>query len=329
VELACAYSRDRLIFLGVSIAEKRFYIPHSVYSEKGEVPFEEPLWWRITESAQVQGMMEDMEAMIRAEMSKAAYLQKWIPSNPAFDPKDSQQVRDAILDFEGWIFMKKAVREVEDKDHLLVMASTDFPSMIYSKVKTEAYYLSHKFKPRKIPELIELSKTAGDIFPLTTRVAAFLGGDSLLDALVQAQDDILTSFDFSPESELMMAAQQAFEKRLAAAEALKREGGNVKIPKDPLKGFERRPDNVKWRIILNFAGLDMVGERLVVIFVRAFPLMDVEGLGSDPGGTLKDLLMSLEMWKREGFRERAGLENLLALSSVQPLVKACIGHTVK
>mmetsp|Transcript_50134 Transcript_50134/g.92545 ORF Transcript_50134/g.92545 Transcript_50134/m.92545 type:complete len:681 (-) Transcript_50134:152-2194(-) len=323
-ELACSYNRDRLVFLGLSVCEARFYIPHSAYGRKCEIPFEEPLWWRIEDGKQIQDMMEDMEQMIFNTMSKAAYLEKWQPSNPCFDQTDEKQVQDAILDFEGWVFMKEAALTVEDADHLAAREGTGCEVMIYSKVKTEAYYLAHKFNERKIARLTELARAgAGHIFPLAAKVADWFEGGETAARLVVVMRQVNAAFDFSESSELMTEARAAFQRQLANAERAVAAGDKkVKVPKDPFKGFDFRPVAVQWKMIMGLPALsDYVGEQLLPIFKEAFPQMDEEKDGLAIG--LKSILIDLEVWEQENLEERVSRLRP-DTASMQVLAGACL-----
>ena len=304
-ELACSYSRDRLIFLGTSICEQRFYIPHTMYGQVSAIPFEEPLWWKISHASEVDQMIDDIGLMILGRKTKTAYLKAHPPQNKGFNVSDSQMITDAVIDYEGWVAMKVATFPITDPDHLMIIQNirehfpeSDIPLTIYSKIKTEPYYKSHKPKPENIPYLTELVASAGDIFPAVRLLAStytFHDGELVFtDQMIQRFLDLGTQtvklLDFSsPDSQIMKDLKSAFDQRIASL------GPGDKIPKDPLINFGTRPFDVQCKMALNFQGFDF-GKLLVPVFKKIFPDLDKSISDADLRPVCKGLMMSLEPW---------------------------------
>lgn len=321
VELACSYTRDRLIFLGTCICEKRFYIPHSLYGTLSRIPFEEPLWWKISHAEQVDQMIDDIGQMILNKMSKKDYLTKYSPANRGFDVDSKSQIDQAIIDYEGWVAMKIATLKVTDPDHLTVIKTLSVPLTIYSKIKTEAYYRSHKFRMENIPYLTELSKTAGDIFPLSRKIAGVCASGAVTERLTVIGQQTMRLLDFKdPDNKIMPLLRAAFKATLDAA-ALG--GPTAKLPKDPLVGFEKRPFDVQCKMALNFRGFDF-GELLVPIYLDVFP--EIDPMTPDLKGICSGLTMTLQPWSKD-YADR--IKDLIPSSpAVQGLITACIGTSV-
>lgn len=321
IELACSYHRDRLIFLGTSICDKRFYIPHSMYRDVSDIPFEEPLWWKITHADQVNRMVDDIGQIVLGKMCKIEFLERNPPSNPDFDIKfDIELDAKAEIDYEGWVAMKVANLEIVDPDHLEVIKYFDnkIPRTIYSKIKTEPYYRSHKYHEENIPYLIELAKTAGDIFPLARKLAGICAPGAISDRLRVVGVRTMKLLNFSePDNQIMPLLHQAFKETLESIPP------GSKIPKDPLVGFESRPFNVQCRMALNFKGFDF-GALLIPIYTELFP--EIDPTFPDLNPVCRGLTMSLEPWN-PGYEDRIRELNPKS-TSVKGLITACIGASV-
>lgn len=321
IELACSYDRDRLIFLGTSICDKRFYIPHSMLGAQSLIPFEEPLWWQIKHADKVDRMIDDIGQMILGKMDKKTYLTHHPPQNRGFDILDEKMVEAAIIDYEGWVAMKVAVFKTTDSDHIQIIDALGIPVTIYSKIKTEPYYRSHKFHMENIPYLIKLSETAGHIFPLSRKLAGVCASGAVAERLRIIGQKTMSLLDFKdPENKVMGQLRIAFQKTLDAAGA---QGLSAKLPKDPLVGFEKRPFDVQCKMALNFRGFDF-GELLVPIYLEAFPEIDPETPGLKTICT--GLTMILQPWA-PGYDLRVKDLNPQSLA-VQGLITACIGTSV-
>ena len=311
VELACSYDRDRLIFLGVSLADCLFYIPHSMYNTISQIiPFEEPLWWTITHASQVDNMLDDINNIIFGKFTKNDFLLKFPPANRTFD------ISSAIIDFEGWVAMKFATCHITDSNHRTVINDLGIPLTIYSKIKTEVYYRAHKFNATNIPYLMELSKTAGHIFPLSFKIAGICQSGAISERLINVGCKIMELLNFNdPANIIIPALHTAFNNRLI--------NQSGKQPKNPLTGFEKRPFNVQCRMVLNFDGFDF-SEFYVPIYVAFFPEIDTNT--TELKHILKNLTMTLQPWDVEYVERVNNLD--LQSTSIQELIQLCIGTSI-
>jgi len=314
-ELACSYDRDRLIFLGTSLSDKRFYIPHSCYSEKYFIPFEEPLWWKISHSDQVNSMLESLEKIIVNVMTRAEFLTTFPPENKSFDKSDEN-----IIDCEGFVAMKIASMTVSDPDHSSVCSILKIPRTIYSKIKTNSYYRIHNFHTDDVPFYVEISRTAGKIFPLTQKIAGIY--NTIVPRLHNVKSKTMSFLDFTdPNNIIIPLLHKAYQESLAQAEKLSEQGSStVKIPKNPLIGFEKRPKDVQCRMALNFKGFDF-GDYLLPIYLNEFPEIDTNN--TNLKSALKILTLTLRPWD-DGYFDR--IKDLTPTSpSIKDLVSACVG----
>ena len=321
-ELACSYDRDRFVFLGMTIADKRFYIPHSVYGRSCHIPFDEPLWWYVTHASQVDAMMDALGMMILGEMTKREFLTLFPPMNEDFDITSDEHVANAVIDFEGWVGMKFPSFTVTDQDHLEVSHALRIPFTIYCKIKSEAYYRAHKFHKVNIAYLAKLAKTAGHIFPLASKVTSICESGAILKRLTTVGAGVIELMVFTPDSPMMTMLQQAFAKTMASVQTRIDNGETVKVPKNPLTGFDKRPYTVQCRMALNIDGFDFsIFDKL---YIDAFPEIDLNT--PDLSLILRSLTMTLEPWK-EGYTDR--IAGLTAESSeLHGLILACIGTTM-
>jgi hypothetical protein len=322
-ELACSYERDRLIFLGTSISDKRFYIPHSVYSELSHIPFEQPLWWNINDSLMINRMLTSLNHLLLNKMTKSEFLSLYPSSN-----KKNNDFKDAdiILDFEGFVAMKIASLKILDDDHLTVCKSLNIPLMVYSKIKTPEYYLMHKFRPENTHHFIELSRTAGHIFPLSRKIAGIYEKNDLVRRMKIIGTKTMELLDFDkPDSDIIKKLHTIYQNTLTSIEEKNKLGDKIKIPKNPLSGFEKRPLDVKCRMTLNFTGFDF-GELLIPIFSETFPEFNENTNATEIKAMLKNIMMTLQPWNH-GYEDR--IKDLTPNSLViRDLVTVCIGMDI-
>jgi hypothetical protein len=324
VELACSYERDRLIFLGTSLCERRFYIPHSVYEEhiNKNIPFEVPIWWNITHASQVNAMMTDIDNLLRGKMSKKDYLTKYPPANSNFDCKDPECIEKAIIDFEGWVAMKICNSPIVDSDHKSVTNKLHIPLTVYSKIKTNAYYISHKFHEENISSLIELGK-ACSVFPLATKLVYICKSGEITRRLENVKTKILKLLDFKdPDNKVLILLKDQFEKSLERAkkEKFDANGKKIKIPKDPFVNFDKRTFDIQCKIVLNIKGFNF-GSLLRPIYLEEFPEIDLNT--PDLESTLYGITMHLQPWSPEYDNKIKDISPFS--SSVRGLIVACLG----
>lgn len=315
IEMACSYNRDRLLFLGMSLADKRFYVPHSVLGEISPIPFEEPLWWEVKHASQVDKMIDAMNDLILNKINKRKFFQEFPPSNLELDITNVHVQEDVIIDYEGWVAMKYATFNHMDDDYTKVTKCIEIPLMIYSKIKTEPYYRAHIFHIENIQYLVELSKTSGTIFPLALKIKDICKSGVLTERFINTRKKILALLDFSDKNNIVLSKLRAINSD--------RMNNNTKGMKDPLKGFEMRPFEIQCKLALNFKGFDF-GELLVPIYLEEFPEIDANT--TELKNMLFGLTMNLKPWS-ESYIDSVKDLNLRS-PKIQCLIKACIGESV-
>jgi hypothetical protein len=271
-ELACSYDIDMIVFLGMSICEKRFYIPHMIYGKENNIPFDEPLWWTITNSNQIIQMIRWMEELIFQRVTKGEFITMFKPHNTIID------IDSIVIDYEGWVFMKNAAFESDDIDHKCV----GIEQTIYSKIKTLAYYKSHKFKERNIEYLMMLGKVAGHIFPMSNAVNQMLPDGIISQMLINICRDIRLKFDFRPNTELM--------KRL---DVINKEGV-ARGKKDSMNNFDKRPPKSKFCSALSHDSI--IDNWIFDIFMMHIPRFEVVDKPSIIK-MFKKLIIDLAIWE--------------------------------
>ena len=269
-ELAVKYSYDLLQYLGVSIAEKRFFVPYMIFDSK--IPFDVPPFWIIEEGSQINKMMLDMEKIIFCEMTLKDFFARYIPSNKYLN------IDQFIECFhpEGFIFMKRAVLPTEDKCH----QSIDIIRTIYMKIKLRSYYIGHTFKVANLSYLFRLGKCAGHIFPLALAVYLFLTKTDMLNNICT---EVLALFDFSDGSTLMNALAESNKKAI--------DEGRKPI----LANFEKR--TLKAKICSAFATNNKtIDDIIFAIFVANTPAF-VTDKRAEVLATFKKLLVDIKIWE--------------------------------
>ena len=151
-ELAVSYPLSMVKFLGIAFGTTDVqFIPHFMISDVvRNTSFDEPIWWHITHSKQIEQMLTDLSKCIRNTLTREEFI--------VLHPHGNKKVKHLMFDHEGFVFYA-------DIDGVLD----------YSKVKTTEYYMSHKFRIQNIKYLMELAKTACDIFPLCRSTSDFFG----------------------------------------------------------------------------------------------------------------------------------------------------------
>lgn len=153
-ELAISYPFTDLRFLGCAFnvgSDVGIYKAHYQLSDECvQCNFDQPMFWKINHAIQVEEMMKDLSRVISGEISSHNYFELH-PYNNITPPKNLH------IDFEGWIMY----RELSDG------------TLDYSKIKSEEYYVSHKFKEQNIPKLVSIAMGGTNAFPLATVVNDF------------------------------------------------------------------------------------------------------------------------------------------------------------
>ncbi|QKF94687.1 hypothetical protein QKU48_gp1229 [Fadolivirus algeromassiliense] len=143
-ELAVDY--DKSLIRVLSYSHDLTTVPHFMFSDIISLAgFQEPLWWKITNSMQITSMLNDLSKYILGELSHEDYLKKYNPSNVI--------IADTNLDPEGFIFWAY-------HDGLLD----------YNKVKVVEYYDCHN--PNNIKKLLQIAKKT-TIFPAANATLRF------------------------------------------------------------------------------------------------------------------------------------------------------------
>jgi len=148
-ELAVCYSQSLFRFLGVGVCTNNSvsYLPHFTIAQN---VFDEPLFWEITESTEIEAMLIDLSSCIRGTMTREEYFVK--------HPYGNAKPSSTEFDYEGFVFFRRVVDTYD-----------------YNKIKTSEYYMGHKFRLGNVLSLVELAKTASNIFPLCKVVQEFFG----------------------------------------------------------------------------------------------------------------------------------------------------------
>ncbi len=128
-----------------------------------------------------------------------------------------------------------------------------------------------------------MSKTAGDSFPLSRKIAGICANDSIVRRLGAIGQHIRKLLDFmDSKNKILPLLRCAFETTSTGSTA-----------KNLLIGFEKRPFDVQCKIALNFRGFDF-GKLLMPIYLDKFPEINPET--ENMKGIFVDLTMSLRPW---------------------------------
>lgn len=181
-ELATTYEKSCTKFLGVSICGKKYvkFIPHFDIEKNVKMCITEPYYWRIKTTEKVNTMLQDLESTIVSNITPEEFLTKHPPNNILMNSENTRFFTINDMDFEGFIFY------TETPDTILTGEYN------YNKIKSTAYYKSHIFRYSNIKYLIELSDTAGHIFPLSKKVKNFFDNfsNNLSIILKEINDEI-------------------------------------------------------------------------------------------------------------------------------------------
>jgi hypothetical protein len=321
-ELAISYIVDRFVFIGMALGDYAFYMPHMLYSEyfrdimgiENPVKFEEPLWWRITHTSQIDKIMNSESDYIWGRITKEQHLRECPPSNVGFDINNTAIVNSVIIDREGGVLNKIRHYPLADPLHKTACRlafehyGKNLPEISYSKVKGEEYYRTHKPNiQRDLEYLLNLARVASDSFPTTQAIADLLSPGSMFNALNAIRGDILNAIDFNQGSVLM---QHLYDVPTTG--------------KNPLDGFDARPLDVKYRIALNFKGFNTSRVLLLPIYKHHFPSLNLDAVEVD--SVIRTLTMSLKPWS---LNYHTVIANLTPASPVlRDLVVACLGQSL-
>ena len=147
-ELAVSYPHSSFTVLSsTSIFEDSYKVsPHYEFSDLiHKCGFSEPAFWKVNTVAEVDALIQGVDACIFQRMTTTEFYAKFKPSN--------KFKYDEIIDYEGFVTYD-ANRENS-----------------YGKIKTDSYYKAHKLRDDNVGFLCDLNKVAGHIFPLARIVA--------------------------------------------------------------------------------------------------------------------------------------------------------------
>lgn len=301
-ELACRYTRDRCIVLGLSDCESKLYTPHSAFETVG---FEEPIYWLITHSDHINKLIDKLDELVWGSITEADFLAMFPPANP-------EKIGDPTIDYEGFVFMETRPMQSTGTNGVVYM---------YRKIKGLAYYKSHKLHADNLPYLLRLGERAGHIFPIAQRALELLSPGVFQRKMEQVLERVLTLLDFSdPQNPLLDRIRTGHAAALAKALA----AGSKKLPKDPLVGFEQRSVDAQCKMAVNIQYANFPAE-VAEIFQAQFPSIDVNG---DLISGLKSIVMSVKPWIPKGevgsFTEEISTDHPL----FRPFIMACLGQSV-
>lgn len=151
-ELALCYESSSVTILGISYCDNTIVknIPHFTFSNIiKDCGFIEPCFWIVNHTNDVNILLDDLNRVIFEEITESEFFE----FHPPFNRFDNWE---HIVDREGFVTY---YGETYD----------------YGKIKTDAYYIAHKFKTKNIPYLMKLasSKSARRYFPLCNEVNSF------------------------------------------------------------------------------------------------------------------------------------------------------------
>lgn len=194
-ELTINYNVSGLKFLGVSYGNEniKFDTHFQISDIINMAGFEEPLWWKISNSKEIENILIDLTKCIRSssrEDGEEEFLRIHKPNN-------KYPIKIITFDYEGFIFYRNYNGKFD-----------------YNKIKTLEYYKCHIYKIENTEYLINLN--AGDIFPITKCIRKFFLNsktklkDVCSDALKLLQEPIETNILYS---NLPIKAKNTFEKQ--------------------------------------------------------------------------------------------------------------------
>jgi Ni2+-binding GTPase involved in maturation of urease and hydrogenase len=257
-ELAISYPVSMLRILGMSTGDQSpIFQPHFMFSEIiNKIDIEEPLYWKTSHSVEIENMFTDLSKCIREQMTNDEFLKIHVPSNIRLPT-------NKYFDYEGFVFYATFDNELD-----------------YSKIKTEEYYKSHKFRVENIVYLLELAKTAKHIFPLCTVITEFYG--ALYDKLVTIVTNIMNNLNIvqlMKDDDSLLSSDKFYNGLSEKAKP----------------SFKKQPDDVKYKILVNVSSAfsDMCFDE----FVKEFPLLKSSVSDkSELTGTLKTIIMVCVPW---------------------------------
>lgn len=182
-ELVVNYSWSGLVYLGASYGYGKsvgIYRPHFEDDEIVHLlGFKQPIFFKIEKSSQkAEEMLEDLDLLLKNEISKSRFFEKHPASNTNF----SNQENDWVVDYEGFVVL----------DYL--------PSgrWHYNKLKTGLYYKLHKLRYSNFAEILQLPLSVSDIMPNLKVAHVINNAMAKLNEIPSKIEEIMV--DFQPVS---------------------------------------------------------------------------------------------------------------------------------
>ncbi len=156
-ELAISYDSSSITVLGASFASetKVKYYPHYEFSKSISLAcMNEPAYWIVTHTNQVNKLLNDLHQVIYGEISE----DKFFEINP---PNNHTSNWEKIVDYEGFVSYS--------------MVPTSSGTLNYNKIKTGPYYDLHKLRKEKINWILKVSELPSVVkrFPMCNEIKIF------------------------------------------------------------------------------------------------------------------------------------------------------------
>lgn len=261
-ELACIYNKCMFSFFGARVnadfTSGRFF-PHYQFDEMLHGLFEQPCYWKIHGTEQINTMLQDMNRVIHGEITEEEYYELYPVSNLG--------VCEKFFDAEGFVLYDHP----EDDDLF-----SQEPS--YNKGKTDAYYKGHNMNQSNLPQILTWGETARSYFP-------------------EAQKVYNKFMNIFPRAKIEDALEMMFKVAYTAVDSEKNPARIQKPSKDDGKkkrGFEDLPPIIQFKNSVNnndFLDLIIgdVWSGILTIFETNRPMPDNFSF------TLKSILMDIHM----------------------------------
>lgn len=283
-ELAVSYETSGLKTLGISYGDKKIgYMAHYQFDEIiNDARFDEPIWWKVSHSKDVEYILADLTKCIRnlskSENSRQEFLQKHKPSNrfpfkcatrmvPVelnLGSNDTKATNDleVTFDYEGFVFYRETDNGLD-----------------YSKIKTEEYYKSHKYKTENVKYLMELNETAADIFPLARIVKEFFTDSK--SKLKNICDDVMGLLHKSSDENILF----------------------IGLSEKAKESFIKQNDETKMKMLVNASG-DIWRNEIYNLMKKYFPSIERSSITrSEIDSVNKALIMTICPWSK-GYEDR-------------------------
>lgn len=255
-ELAIAYDTYSFTFLGTMVQKStsnfpNTFLPHFACNDT--TMFDCPYYWE-TFTDRVTSIMMALSAVIYETKTPIEFLAEHPPQNMRFG--------EIELDYEGFILYTHTERESE---------------LLYSKVKTNEYYIGHNYHEENISKLLSLPESASTIFPLISRIRLLHG--QLSTRLASICQALRTRI-----KQISDCASEPTEEIRSILNSLDRK---------TLETFHRKNDiAIRAKMLLNVSPVWI--EQLCAFYSSEFGMIDVSEKNCQ---TLKQVSMKLCVWE--------------------------------